>query len=396
MTQLTNHQFSELLQRYLAQNLSEEELDEFLEAVADPRYQPEIEAALDADLRKELVNSIAGREREEKVWSSLLQKIEIPKAQTIQGKVRKMNVMWKWAAAAAVIIFMVGGLYWFNSKRTTNPTTETVLQDVKAPVINKAMITLANGQQIVLDSVHNGTLAEQGNISIIKKEDGQIAYEGAASSAAISYNTLSNPRGSKVISLTLSDGSKVWLNAASSLKYPTSFSGKERKVQITGEAYFEVAHNAAMPFKVDKEGMEVTVLGTHFNVNAYDDEPDMKVTLLQGRVKVTEGQNEVIITPGQQAIVTQALQLKIDDSADLDKVMAWKNGKFQFDSEDLETIMRQLSRWYDVDVEYNQKTDRHFTGIISRNATVSEVLKMLQMTGVMHFEVEGRKVIVTK
>src|SRR6185312_4423598 len=237
MTQLTNHQFSELLQRYLAQDLSEEELQEFLNAVPDPKFQPEIEAALDEDLRKELVSSIAGREREEKVWASLLQKIETRQAQLPQGKVKHMNV-WKWAAAAAVVIFMVAGLYWVNNNRTTNSNqvAQVVTHDVKAPITNKAVITLANGQQIILDSAGNGTLANLGNVNIIKKEDGQIAYEGAASGAAITYNTLSNPRGSKVISLTLSDGSKVWLNAASSLKYPTAFSGKERKVEITGEA----------------------------------------------------------------------------------------------------------------------------------------------------------------
>ena len=270
---------------------------------------------------------------------------------------------------------------------------------MKAPETNKAMITLANGQKVYLDSAVNGTLAMQGNVKLVKLANGQIAYQTASGETIneIKYNTLTNPRGSKVIDMTLADGSQVWLNAGSSVTYPVAFVGNERRVAITGEAYFEVAHNTAMPFKVSKGEMEVTVLGTHFNVNAYDDESDIKVTLLEGSVKVIKGPStgsglQTVLKPGQQAQVTN--EVKVVNDADLEQVMAWKNGLFNMKGTDLAALMRQVARWYDVQVSYEgPQQQKSFGGSINRDVDLSDVLKALEQYGI-HFRMEKGKVII--
>lgn len=266
-----------------------------------------------------------------------------------------------------------------------------------APAINRATIQLANGQIVYLDSTANGIVATQSNVQLKKLADGNITYNGSSTTPTVSYNTLTNPRGSKVINITLNDGSRVWLNAGSSVTYPVAFAGRERKVSIIGEAYFEVAHNAAMPFKVIKENMEVTVLGTHFNVNAYDDESDIKVTLLEGRVKMSILHNQwAMMKPGEQAVATDAGKLEIKKGIDMEMVMAWKNGEFQFgEATSIADIMKQLARWYDVDIEYKAMVTGHIGGVISRDVNISQVLKMLEMTGGVKFDVEGRKMVVS-
>jgi ferric-dicitrate binding protein FerR (iron transport regulator) len=210
----------------------------------------------------------------------------------------------------------------------------------------------------------------------------------------VDYNTLSNPRGSKVISLTLSDGTRVWLNAGSSLRYPASFasSAVNREVKITGEAYFEVAHDASKPFIVSKNDVSVTVLGTHFNVNAYDDESDIKITLLEGSVRVNKGSNTGLLKPGQQAQVSSSV--KVLNNTDVEQVMAWKNGKFSFNGSDIKTVMRELARWYDVNVEYKDEIKETFFVKLDRNTNMSNVFRILQTTGAVHFKIEGKKVTV--
>ncbi len=312
------------------------------------------------------------------------------------------------AAAAAIIIGIAGGTYFlFNSGNKeeiakTEPQETRFKNDVAAPMKAKAMITLADGSTVALDSVTYGTLATQGNVNVMMTVDGRIVYrEQGQGNAAMQYNTLSNPRGSKVIDMTLADGSRVWLNAGSSVTYPVAFIGKERNVTITGEAYFEITHNAAMPFKVSQGEMAVTVLGTHFNVNAYDDEQNIKVTLLEGSVNVSypsplgEGQG-VRLSPGQQAVLKNNGQLTTNNSADLNEVMAWKNGRFYFDGTDIKTMMRQLSRWYNVDVEFKADIKSSFVAKISRDEPVTELLKILELTNLVHFKIEGNKITVMK
>jgi transmembrane sensor len=311
-------------------------------------------------------------------------------------KSRAKTVWVRWAAAAAVLLVSLGSYFYFTAKNEKpNILAQTLAPaDVKAPQTNRATITMAGGRKVFLDGAANGALANQGNVQVIKLADGQIAYIGAT--ADITYNTLTNPRGSNLITMTLTDGTRVWLNAGSSLTYPVAFSGKERNVEITGEAYFEVAQNAALPFIVKKlnDDAKIQVLGTHFNINAYDDEAALKVTLLEGAVKVSKGTRSSLLKPGQQAQLKDG-DIKVINDIDLEEVMAWKNEKFQFgDASDIGAMMRQISRWYDVDVEYQGNITGHIGGSISRYVNASQVLKMLETTGAMKFKIEGKKVTV--
>ena len=316
----------------------------------------------------------------------------------------------KWTAVAAAILLLSTGAWWWVSQNKA-PNVQIAAQDV-APGINGAILTLADGKQIVLDSTNNGFSATDGHAKIVKGSKDQLTYKAddgvsgdagvsgaatatktaAATSAALVYNTLSTPRGRK-ISVVLADGTKVWLNAASSIKFPTVFSGSRRLVEIRGEAYFEVAANVKQPFIVKKMGSdyEVQVLGTQFNINAYDDEDGIKTTLLTGAVRV----KDKILKPGQQAVAGKDQNdITVVANVNTSEVMSWKNGVFNFDRADIYTVMRQIARWYDVDVEYKGKITRHFGGTISQDVNVSQVFKMLELTGAVKFTIEGRKIVV--
>jgi ferric-dicitrate binding protein FerR (iron transport regulator) len=261
---------------------------------------------------------------------------------------------------------------------------------------NKAVLTLANGKTITLDSAKNGLLANEGNAHIKKTHDGQLVYEGGKNEAAdvpAAMNTVSTPRGGQY-QLVLDDGSKVWLNSASSLSFPATFKGATREVEITGEAYFEVAKNAKMPFKVKVNNTVVEVLGTHFNIMAYNDEDAMKTTLLEGSVKISNKQFSGLLKPGQQALLKQNGPIKITDEADADDAVAWKQGIFQFRDASIEAIMRQAARWYDVQVSFAGKIPaKEFTGRISRNVKASELMGMLKYMGV-NFKIEDKHITV--
>ncbi len=310
----------------------------------------------------------------------------------------KTKISWRtWTKVAAVFLTAIAaGTYFYTHSTIKRPfvAVQSKPIDVAPPASSAAVLTLADGTKIKMDKSKNGTLAVQGNVQIIKHADGTISYMGKATHQ-ISYNTLSVPKGSKPLTIVLSDGSNVWINVGSSLKYPTAFMGSERKVEITGEAYFEVKHDAKMPFIVQHGNVAVKVLGTHFNVNTYNDQPDMKITLLEGSIRVTkEDKKETrVITPGQQAQVSE--NIKVADNVNLDEVMAWKNGKFWFGEKmDLSSVMSQVSRWYNVDVEYKGTISRHFWGSISRDVNLSQVLKILEATGGVKFKLEENRIIV--
>lgn len=314
----------------------------------------------------------------------------------------------RFAAAAAILFAIAAGSYLFIVNRSSDrdklitENRKPAKQDV-APGGDKAVLTLVDGSQIILDSTSNGLITNQGNVQVKKLSNGQVVYlingsEITENDAAF-YNTISTPRGGQY-QVTLADGTKVWLNAASSIRFPVLFTGRERNVEITGEAYLEVAKNREMPFKVKAGKSEVEVLGTHFNVNAYDDEPAIKTTLLEGLVKVTSktaasAQTPVFLQPGQQSGINKEGRISVVKNADVEEALAWKNGRFQFNSADLRTMLRQISRWYDVDVIYKGNVDLHFTGQLTRNDNVSKVFEKLAMTGEVHFKVEGKKIIVT-
>lgn len=330
-------------------------------------------------------------------WDHLFQNILEEKNKRIDESVVR-RLVWPYWAAAATIALLLGIAYFLNTpsgKEKNNIVLEQVKKnDIAPPQSTKAILTLSNGNKIILDSSSSGTLAVQGSVRIKKMANGQIVYRGT--NDEVQYNTLTNPRGSKVVSLTLADGSKVWLNAASSLRYPTAFIGNERKVEITGEAYLEVAHNPSRAFIVSKGNISVRVLGTHFNVNAYDDEKTVNITLLEGKVRVsnTDSRKDKIIMPGEQAQLSKDGNIELNNSVDLDEVMAWKNGLFSFKGADIETIMREAARWYNVNVVFEKPVNEKFYAEVSRNTSVSTLLKMLEETKAVQFKIEGKTIIV--
>jgi ferric-dicitrate binding protein FerR (iron transport regulator) len=262
-----------------------------------------------------------------------------------------------------------------------------------APGDNRAVLKLADGSTVLLDDAAEGELSRQANAVINKTADGQLVYENQAGTdpAPLIYNTITTPRAGQY-RLTLTDGTKVWLNAATSLQFPASFSGKERRVKLSGEAYFEVTKNSLQPFIVETPRQTIEVLGTHFNVNAYEEETATKTTLLEGRVKVATGSSSAVLKPGQQAASgTNAIQV---NEADTEEAVAWKNGYFKFNKADIQTIMRQLERWYDVEVEYRGAVPTDlFVGKINRSENISGVLRVLELSEVQ-FKIENRKIIV--
>ncbi|WP_153798644.1 FecR family protein [Foetidibacter luteolus] len=314
------------------------------------------------------------------------------------------------AAAAAVIVLLISATLWLVTSNTTQKKPVARVQPLQnadsAFTSGKAILTLADGRKILLDDASNGILARQAN-STVHKQNGALIYEAgnAAAAVATTYNTIATQRGGEYL-VVLPDGTKVWLNAASSLRFPPAFAGAERQVEITGEAYFEVAKNPAMPFKVavinnGKNRGVVEVLGTHFNINSYDGEGATQTTLLEGSVKITPvinalpaaGSSQKLVA-GQQARINSNSGVMKIVPADVEEVMAWKNGLFYFNDADIKTIMRQVARWYDVEVAYDgHVTSRTFSGKIKRSAEITNVLAILEQSGI-HFNMKGRRIVV--
>jgi len=311
---------------------------------------------------------------------------------------RRVIPLRKIAIAASVIGLLLVSTFLLYIRNTSREaaTAEVSKQRFRNDVLpggDKATLTLADGSTVVLDEVQNGTLAQQGSSKVIKV-GGKLLYDPAnSSSKEIVYNTISTPNGGQY-QLALPDGSLVWLNATSSIHFPTSFAGKERRVEISGEAYFEIAKNRDMPFVVSVNGAEVQVVGTHFNVNAYNDEDAVKTTLLEGSVKFVSGANINLLKPGQQSQLASNGLVKVVSNVDVDEVIAWKNGMFGFENAGIETVMRQLSRWYDVEIEYKGKTEDLFIAEMRRNIKLSDALRALELTGKVKFEILGKKIIV--
>ncbi len=302
--------------------------------------------------------------------------------------IRKATIRNYWWAAAASLLLIGGGAVWLlrpgqqNSGAIVQNTDSTL-----APGGNKAILTLANGQQIILDNQANGKIAVAGGVDIIKADSGAIAYTGTGNN--VQYHTLSTPRGGQ-FQLTLPDGSQVWLNSASSIRYPTAFTGTERKVEMTGEGYFEIAPDAAKPFTVKANRLDVHVLGTGFNIMAYADENAIRTTLVSGSVKVEAGDAATVLTPGVQASLSPEGKTFKTSRPDLAEVLAWKNGQFRFNRTGIKNIMRQVSRWYNVEVSYEGNVDNiEFQGILSRKVTAKALLETLEATGDVHFEIQG-------
>ncbi|QIL42322.1 FecR family protein [Pedobacter sp. HDW13] len=304
---------------------------------------------------------------------------------------------YRWAVAASIVAVLGFGGYWL-SERFSDKNTNKVAALIK-PGGNKAFLTLANGTKINLDEAVNGTVANQEGIKITKTADGQLVYtivETKTGKQATGYNTISTPAGGQY-QVTLPDGTKVWLNALSSLKYPTAFTGKYRTVTLTGEGYFEVAKNKNKPFKLTTAKQEISVLGTHFNVSAYADEPEIKTTLVEGGVAVKNFSPLAtgVLKPGQQAIF-HGSDFEIN-KVDVEEYIAWKNGFFMFNNEGIKEAMQKLARWYDVEIEYVGNFDGiYFGGSFSKHNNLQETLKILESTDKFKFKIEGRRIKIIK
>ena len=393
--------YKELLTRYLENNCSPQEADEIL----DFMQKDESNRILLHTMNKEFKNipqmavELNGRLRDQ-----LLQKIK-------PAPVVPLNRKWwaRVAIAAAVILVISTGYYLLSEHKSRQADNAGNLVQIEQDILpggDKAVLTLGDGTQILLDTAGNGTLSHQGNSRVMKLNSGQLAYNSSKSSTTSSnevlYNTITTPRGGQ-FQIVLPDGSKVWLNAASSLRFPTDFVGGERLVEITGEAYFEVAKfsspvtsgKGAMPFIVQlTDGSQVKVLGTHFNINAYADEASVNTTLLEGSVLVKKGKSIRKLAPGQQARMN-ASGMNIINGVDLEQVVAWKNGLFNFHEESLQSAMRQISRWYDVEVVFDKGIpDIRFGGKIQRNLKLQQIINGLEDAEV-HFRIEGKKLIVS-
>ncbi|HET7116385.1 MAG TPA: FecR domain-containing protein [Hanamia sp.] len=392
MSSLSKERIHYLLDVYISKQATAAEESELMDWV--------LEAGEDSELRSYVLDTWNQYKPTEDLsyvnWDEIYSRIMQPPVVSTEPKVRKMR-WFRLTAAAVVLVALTAGAYLYFNHNTQQPiaATQPKQNDIAPPSGNKAVLTLADGTKIELDSSGNGTIALQGNVRIIKQSNGEIKYTGS-NTQEVSYNTLNVPRGSRPLSLVLSDGSKVWLNVGSSLTYPTAFTGNERKVKITGEAYFEVVHNEKMPFVVQNGDLTVRDLGTHFNVNTYEDEAAERITLLEGSVRITKNTLSELLKPGQQARINNNVNsIKVLNDVDLDEVMAWKDGKFMFDKNtDIGAIMRQISRWYNVSIEYEGNINQRFWGSISKNVNVSQVLKILEATGGVKFSVEGNKIIV--
>jgi len=383
---------------YIHQNCSSQEEQELMELLAQSENKSQVQRLLDKVIEDTESETRMPEEVAASILQNILQKDKVPVVAFQRKKTFLMSAV-RVAAAATVILFISGAAYWvIRNQNNTRSTASVVIPNKKVDKIlpggNHAILTMADGSTIVLDSVRNGNI--QSGSATISKQGGMLVYDGsspAKSQTAVVYNTLTTPAGGQY-KLILADGSKVWLNASSSLHFPTAFTGKERNVELTGEAYFEIAKNKEKPFHVNVNGMQVEVLGTHFNVNAYADENSIKTSLLEGSVKIKRGSVSGLLKPGQQGVLeNNNNDLKIK-KVNMDEVVAWKNGLFQFNGAGIKTIMLEISRWYNVEIVYSGNVpQRSFVGKISRDAALPDVLKILELSNVK-FNVTGRRIIV--
>jgi transmembrane sensor len=392
---LDRTQLAELAERFLAGTATEKEIA-LLHEWYDTADKEEIELVFTPE--PETAEAVGNR-----LFGGLQLVIQEERRET---RHRRIVLARRWIAAASVIFVVVfAGSYFWHADQNSKPG-RGVAQVVKPrtdlpPGSNKARLWLGDGSVIDLADAKNGTIKHEAGARIEKK-DGQLIYGFSQQAEASEMNTIQTPRGGQY-EVIMADGTKVWLNSASSMSYPTTFTGKNRQVTLKGEAYFEVAEDKNKPFKVSVGDVQVEVLGTHFDVMAYEDENAINTTLLAGEVRVTStasasralaGSASRVLAAGQEASMDRSSGSLSVNEVDADESIAWKNGFFDFKGVSIETVMRQLARWYDVDVEYEGKTDKHFRGTISRSENVSAVFKMLELTGEVHFSTEGKKIIV--
>jgi transmembrane sensor len=388
--------FLELAEKWSKQTITEGELKEleqwYQQNQDQPIEVPQTFAASEQELGDRILNAIRQK-------AGIQTRTDLLADKATSTRIARIRFL---KYAAAVLIFASSIIYVLNSKKPKSEVKGSPVARAAEEIVppsQGAILTLSSGKQIILDD-RRGTVANEGGVSVISKNGG-VVYDQKNTigpKSEILYNTVSTPRG-RQYQLTLEDGTKIWLNAASSVRFPAVFSNKDRRVEVTGEAYLEVVHNDAKPFIVTVNNMQVEVLGTRFNVNSYNDDGFTKTTLLQGKVKASNNAAIAILKPGQQAMAGQYSDgtIKVVDDIDLEEVMAWKNGIFRFNNSNIRSIMKQVERWYDVDVIYQVSTeDLDFSGYVGKKEDVSQILKIMELTGLVHFKIQGRTIVVTK
>ncbi|MFA5244496.1 MAG: FecR family protein [Pedobacter sp.] len=380
---MSKEEAKSLLDKYINGNCNQSE-----KVIVERWYVSESSKQQLADIDEEFISE------KKEIWSELSKHI---KEKQRARKSRNLILIWGSSAAAILLLTINIPNYFFKEKKALMTTAISAVEtpDI-GPGRDKAILTLADGRKIIIDEKDQGQIADQSGIKITKASDGTIVYiipeTIERNPDPVPYNTIETPKGGK-FQIILPDQTKVWLNAASILKFPALFTGKERLVELSGEAYFDVAKNSNMPFNVKTRDVNVIVTGTEFNIMAYYDEPFSTTTLVEGSVRVSNQSERISLNPGEQAFSDKKEQLS-KKSADVEEAIAWKSGLFQFNNADINTVMNQLSRWYDVSVEYRSKVpDKRFGGYISRNSNLSQVLKMLELSG-LKFEIEDKKIIV--
>lgn len=393
---MTAEILQQLLDEYAMGTISPENRQQLLTALRDPEWADQAAGLLLEDLKEGRydVDAAALPDVRERLHQRLAAQLQATKATPRRGIFR---MYWSRIAAAVILVGGVAGAVIYLTKlpkTNTGNTTRQMAVNI-APGGQKAMLILADGSTITLDNAEKGAIAQQGNAQILKQGNGQLTYKvGSGANTNTLWNTVSTPRGGEY-QVTLPDGTKAWLNAASAITFPAAFTGKERQVTIKGEVYLEVAQSATKPFTVLANGVAVKVLGTSFNVNAYNDEEYTKITLVTGSVKISAGNHDWQLKPGQQAAAdNQHATVNVNASTDLEQVLAWKNGLFNFNGADIHTVMRQLERWYDIQVRYEGPvSDIVFKGEMYKNVNLSDVLEMLSAMGVK-CHMEGKVLIV--
>lgn len=381
----------ELLRKEVLQKSESDELQELLRT-ADPS---QLETLMREIFAEDVSSPFAP---DETVSQQILEKIHrsIPEFSANPPVRNFMPWLYRLAAACFIGLMLAGAYYVYGPQKepllAKNQRKTRHNKDDVSPGTDRAMLILADGSKVELDSSYNGSLANQGNTQISKSGKSIRYISSGRTNRELLFNTITTPRGGQY-KVQLPDGTNVWLNAASSIRFPTSFEEKTRHVEITGEAYLEVAKDKTKPFIATVNGSEIEVLGTHFNVTAYGDDGIIKTTLLEGSVFFSKGASNALLKPGEQSRLKLNGELQVDE-VDVNTVVAWKNGYFDFQGSDIETVARQLSRWYDVEVIHEKKINELFYARIPRNTKISDVFRALELTGKVKFEMQGNKIIV--
>jgi hypothetical protein len=405
---MNQNKLNELLTLFADGKISRDEFELLFDYLRSENEDEQFHYSMDQELKKMKTCSSLSKDEKDNIFDSILNDERVyQKSDSGKFILSNSRAWYQIGVAASLLVILSIGLYFYSNRTFDDQKTIAKSEIIQQKVIiqpggDKAVLTLSDGSKIILEDAKKGLLANQAGVSIQKTADGELLYSFAknmrripeANPSEVIYNKIETPFGGKY-QINLPDGSKVWLNSASSLRFPAFFSGKTREVELNGEAFFDVAKNPDMPFKVITKDQIVEVLGTQFNINSYADEESFKTTLIEGSVKVIYKDRVILLNPGQQ--FQPSLKSSKVIEADTEEVTAWKDGYFLFKDEDIQSIMRKISRWYNVEVSYSGEIpDVGFGGNISRSKGIDEVLNVLQLTDAVHFKVEGRRITVMR